>query len=46
MLTNRHTLALVFCLLSSLTAGAQNQQPARRASSIEPLPRDLEIQLR
>jgi hypothetical protein len=45
MLTNRHTLALVFCLLSSLTAGAQNQQPARQASSIEPLPRDLEIQL-
>ena len=45
MVTNRNTLALVFCLLSSLTAGAQNQQPAKRASAIEPLPRDLEIQL-
>ena len=45
MLTNRNTLALMFCLLSSLTAGAQNQQPAKRAGTIEPLPRDLEIQL-
>jgi hypothetical protein len=45
MLTNRNTPALVLCLLSSLTAGAQNQQPATRAGTIEPLPRDLEIQL-
>jgi hypothetical protein len=45
MLTKRHTLALAFCLLSSLTASAQNQQPAKRVGAIEPLPRDLEIQL-
>src|SRR5438552_18745907 len=44
MLTHRNTLALTFCLLSSLTAGAQNQ-PARRAHTIVPMPRDLEIQL-
>jgi hypothetical protein len=34
MVTNRHTLALALCLLSSLTAGAQNRQPAKRASAI------------
>jgi hypothetical protein len=45
MLTNRTTLAAVFCVLSSLTVAAQNQQPAKRASTIEPLPRDLEVQL-
>ena len=45
MLTNRNTLALVLCVLSSLTAGAQNPRPAKRASTIEPLPRDLEVQL-
>src|SRR5229473_6787785 len=45
MLTHRNTIALTFCLLSSLTVGAQNQQPARRAGTIVPLPRDLEIQL-
>src|SRR5438552_16500081 len=45
MLTNRNTIALTFCLLSSLTVGAQNQQPAKRAGAIVPLPRDLEIQL-
>src|SRR5260370_17522655 len=45
MLTNRNTIALPFCLLSSLTVGAQNQQPAKRAGTIVPLPRDLEIQL-
>lgn len=44
MLTNRTTQALVFCLLSSLTVG-QNQPPAKQPSTIEPLPRDLEIQL-
>src|SRR5256885_3920115 len=45
MLTHRNTIALTFCLLSSLTVGAQNQQPAKRAGTIVPLPRDLEIQL-
>jgi hypothetical protein len=45
MLTNRNTFALVLCLLSSVTAGAQNPQPAKRASTIEALPRDLEVQL-
>src|SRR6266851_3917876 len=45
MLTQRNTIALTFCLLSSLTVGAQNQQPAKRAGTIVPLPRDLEIQL-
>jgi hypothetical protein len=45
LLTNRSTIALTFCLLSSLTVGAQNQQPAKRAGTIVPLPRDLEIQL-
>src|SRR5258706_9131818 len=45
MLTQRNTIALTFCLLSSLTVGAQNQPPAKRAGTIVPLPRDLEIQL-
>src|SRR5947209_7953452 len=45
MLTHRNTIALTFCLLSSLTVGAQNQQPAKRAGTIVPLSRDLEIQL-
>src|SRR2546429_2022964 len=45
MLTNRNTLALAFCLLSSLTTGAQNTHRTKRAGTIEPLPRDLEIQL-
>jgi hypothetical protein len=27
------------------TAGAQSHQPAKQASTIEPLPRDLEVQL-
>ena len=45
MLTNRNTIALTVCLLSSLTVGAQNQQPAKRAGTIVTLPRDLEIQL-
>ena len=40
-----NTLAVTLCLLSSLAAGAQNQPPGRRARTIEPLPRDLEIQL-
>jgi hypothetical protein len=45
MVTNRNTLALALCLLSSVTGGAQTQQPGKRARTIEPLPRDLEIQL-
>jgi hypothetical protein len=45
MLTKQNTLALAFCLLASLTAGAQNQQPVKRTGTIEPLPRDLEVQL-
>jgi hypothetical protein len=38
-------LAFVLCLLSVITVGAQNQQTAKRTRTIEPLPRDLEIQL-
>jgi hypothetical protein len=45
MLTNRYTLTAVLCLLSVVTGGAQSQQPAKRVGTIEPLPRDLEIQL-
>jgi hypothetical protein len=44
MVTNRNALALALCLLSSVAAGAHNQQPGKRARTIEPLPRDLEIQ--
>ncbi len=45
MPTNRHMFALAFCLLASLTAGAQTQAPAKRTGTIVPLPRDLEIEL-
>ena len=45
ILTNRNTLTVVLCLLSMLTAGAQNQQPTKRVGTIEPLRSDLEIQL-
>jgi len=38
-------LALALCLLSSHTAAAQYQHPSKQAGTIEPLPRDLEIQL-
>jgi len=38
-------IAVIVVLLFSLTAGAQNQQNARGMNKIEPLPRDLEIQL-
>jgi hypothetical protein len=38
MLTNRNTVALVLCVLASQTAGADYQQPAKRAGMIEPLP--------
>jgi hypothetical protein len=39
------TLVVVCCLLLSLTASAQTPATAKRPSPIEPLPRDLEIQL-
>jgi hypothetical protein len=39
------TIVGMTVLLFALTASAQNQQPANRANTIEPLPRDLEIQL-
>jgi hypothetical protein len=45
MAMHRNAVAFVLCLLLSVTAGAQNQQTGTRASKIEPLPRDLEIQL-
>ncbi len=45
MPTNRHMFALAFCLLASLTAGAQTQPPVKRTGTIVPLPRDLEIEL-
>ena len=45
MLTNRNTLALVLCVLSLPMSGAYDRQPVARAGTIEPLPRDLEIQL-
>ena len=45
MLTRHHTIALTFCLLSSLTVGAQQPKSAGRTGTINPLPRDLEIQL-
>src|SRR5258708_12105515 len=45
MLTHRNTTELTFWLLSSLTVGAQDQPPAKRAGTIVPLPRDLEIHL-
>lgn len=45
MPTNRHMFALAFCMLASLTAGAQTQPPAKRTGTSVPLPRDLEIEL-
>ena len=39
------TAWITLALLVSLTAGAQNQQPANRPGTVVPLPRDLEIQL-
>ena len=39
------TIALVVGLLFSLTASTQNKQTPRAMNKIEPLPRDLEIQL-
>src|SRR5215470_6027507 len=39
------TIAVIAGLLSSLTASAQNKQTLSGMNKIEPLPRDLEIQL-
>ena len=38
-------ISLIFALLFSLTAGAQDKQIATGTNKLEPLPRDLEIQL-
>lgn len=40
-----HTIAAIAGLLFSLTASAENSRPAEPAGTIEPLPRDLEMQL-
>jgi hypothetical protein len=40
-----HTIAVIAGLLLSLTASAQNEHPSGGKKRIEPLPRDLEIQL-
>src|SRR5919109_4803109 len=40
-----HTIALIVALLFALTTSAQNKQSPTRMNKIEPLPRDLEIQL-
>ncbi len=39
------TIAVIVGLLFSLTASAQNEHPSSATNRIEPLPRDLEIQL-
>ena len=39
------TASVVLALLFSLTASAQNKETARGTNKLEPLPRDLEIQL-
>lgn len=39
------TLVVIIGLLFSLTAGAENEQARKEMNKIEPLPRDLEIQL-
>jgi hypothetical protein len=39
------TIAVIVGLLFSLTASAQNEHPSSGTNRIEPLPRDLEIQL-
>ena len=39
------TVSVVLTLLFSITASAQNQQTVKVSNKIEPLPRDLEIQL-
>jgi len=44
-MTKVQTIAVILALIFSVTAAAQSQQTAR-GNKIEPLPRDLEIQLR
>ena len=44
-MTKVQTIAVILALLFSVTAAAQSQQTAKGANKIEPLPRDLEIQL-
>src|SRR5258708_37405656 len=39
------TATVILALLFSLTASAQNEHPSSGTNRIEPLPRDLEIQL-
>ena len=39
------TIIVIAGLLFSLTASAENKQPTKEMNKIEPLPRDLEIQL-
>jgi hypothetical protein len=39
------TIVVVIGLLLSLTAGAEDKQTPKAMNKIEPLPRDLEIQL-
>lgn len=45
MLNRKHMCVIICALLTSLTAAAQTQHALERADRIEPLPRDLEIQL-
>ena len=40
-----HTIAVMAALLFSLTVNAQNKQTHKGVNKIQPLPRDLEIQL-
>jgi len=44
-MTTVQTIAVILALLFSVTAAATSQQTAKGANKIEPLPRDLEIQL-
>jgi len=44
-MTKVQTIAVILALIFSVTAAAQSQQTAKGANKIEPLPRDLEIQL-
>src|SRR5258708_29912260 len=44
-MTKVQTIAVILALIFSVTAVAHSQQTARGANKIEPLPRDLEIQL-
>ena len=40
------TFVAIICLLFALTASAENKQTPEVMNKIEPLPRELEIQLR